>query len=294
MAKQRLTLAAPNWLDSTVLYTPSVSGGSWRAALPASNIRSRPFVEVARSSDLSLAATQFDIDLQTLRLVGVLAVPYATVTTLGKIRYRVATDSAFGAADTVYDSGWLDYWPVLYPLDSLAFEDVHWWDGRLTEEERVEYPLAHAVVLSSQVVGRYVRIEFSDASNSDGYLDVGRVVVAPGYQTPIDASLGLSLGWQTDTLVQPGFEARFFDRRSPRRVARFTLPYLPQDDALSSFFEIMRTQGVDREVLLIIDPGDTVHRVRRTFLCRMTDLQPLVWQSHDRTSIRFELEEIIA
>jgi hypothetical protein len=67
-------IGTPVYSDVGVLYTPTLTGGSWAAGLPRTNLQAPELADVARSSSAALADTRFRVDLKADRAVRVLGV----------------------------------------------------------------------------------------------------------------------------------------------------------------------------------------------------------------------------
>jgi hypothetical protein len=195
----------------------------------------------------------------------------------------------------LYDSNWQDVWPSVYPYESLEWESDNYWSGQYTEEEISGYTTALVHILPSLKVARYWRIEFDDTSNSDGYVQCGRVFIGPTWEPEENVANGAAqLGWETKTDVQEALGgAEYFQRRTPFRVSRFTMDILSESEALANAFEIQRRAGVDQEVLWIHDSADTVHQLRRRFLGRLRQLSPIEYPYGNLNKTAWEVKELI-
>lgn len=80
-------LAWQNRTDEGIL-----SGGSWLAGLPLSNLQNRQVQKVTRSANVALASTQFNMDLQAARAIGVLALVVHNISVFGKVRVTASDD----------------------------------------------------------------------------------------------------------------------------------------------------------------------------------------------------------
>jgi len=279
----------PNRVDSATL-----SGGSWSSSLPRSNLQSRVLGKVARTANVTTAATQFDIDLGSDMKVRVFAVVNHNFSLFATYRLRGSTVSNF--ASTVYDSGatFVDVWPVVYPSESLDWEDSNWWGGKYTAEQIEGYTRTLVVVLPANVTARHWRFEVNDTTNAAGYLDMGRVFIGPVWQPANNMSYGAANGWETKTDVQEALGgAEYFQRRTPYRVARFSLNWMSEDEGMANAFELQRRAGIDQDVLWIHDPDDTVHALRRQFLGRLRQLSPIEYPYPLTQSAGFEIKEIL-
>ena len=104
-------IGAPNFSDLSSsaqpnLFTPALSGGSWDAGNPLTNLQSRKLHLVARSSGVTEAQTVFTADLGTARPVRVVALPKHTISEAGRWRVRGFTALPILDSLTVGDAAW--------------------------------------------------------------------------------------------------------------------------------------------------------------------------------------------
>ena len=280
-------IAYGNQIDSATF-----SGGSWLTTLPLTNIRDRRLGKVARSSSAAEVHTTFDIDLTGTRLLRVIALVAHNFSTAATYRIRTSATADFAAA--VSDSGWVDVWPVVYPFGTLPWGSPNFWTGKYSEDEIAGYTASLVYILSSTISARYIRVEISDTSNAAGYVQIGRVFAGDGWQPVRNIVYGASLAWESRTTVQESLSgAEYFDERRSFRVARFELPVMSQAEAMANAFEIQRSAGVNKEVLFVWDPDDTVHALRRQFLGRLRTLSAIENPGPDRWRSPFEIKELL-
>lgn len=280
-------IAFPNRADSATL-----SGGAWAAGLPLANLQNRVIAKVARSATDANADTQFYIAYSTPQNIRVLGLVNHNCSIDARYRLRASNVSNF--ATTVYDSGWADVWPVVYPSDSLDWESESWWTGKYSAEEMAGYTTLLRHVLPTNVLASYWYIEIDDTANPAGYVQIGRLFIGPAWQPTHNASYGASHGWETDTQVEKAISgAEYFDRRTPYRVMRLTLDGMETDEAMARAFELQRRAGIDQEVLWMFDPADSVHALRRSFLGRMRQLSPIEYPYYNTNRTAFEIKELL-
>lgn len=173
--------------------TATLSAGSWASTLPLTNMQRRPLSRVARSSDATEASTKFRVNLGSstpiVRKVGLWG---HNITQTGNIRITAGTTA--GASD-VHDSGWLSVWPALAPED-LEWEDPNWWFGTLSDSDVEGYPIRFLYDCGDNIQAQYWTVEISDTSNTDGYVEIGRLWMGPFWSPGINYSTGASLGWR--------------------------------------------------------------------------------------------------
>ena len=302
-----IILGFPNRTDQAGL-----SGGSWQT--PLTNLQDRRLSRVARSATTSAADTQFNVDLGVQRKVSLFAIVRHNLGLNARYRVRVAQDPAF--QNVIYDAAvlpaqpsvtanfqlqqyavqgrvWPQVWPRLFNTASLDWEDPNWWDGRLPEEDRAGYPGLVLCVLDEPVFGRYLRFEFLDEENVDGYIELGRLFISQAWSPRNNVTYGAGVGWDTDTTMDRAIDGTpYFDRKQGRRVQTFGLDWLSRDEAFGNIFELQRAAGIDQELLFVWDRDDPVNLVRRSFLGHLNKLNPLLLPFLDTYTNAFEIEEI--
>lgn len=254
-----VTIGWPIYSDPGVTYTPTLSGGSWEADLPLTNLQDRRLHYVARSTDAASASTTFDVDLKVARAVFVLAIPVHNLTTDATIQVQGASTASFATANIVYDTTTLSAFATGLTAENMEGMNVGW-----------------TVVLASAETARYWRFAIVDTSNPDGYVELGRVVVAAGWQPTINMAYGARLGLETETGRQytDGGAAVYTERRV-RRTVTCTIPDLPEDEALQNGWDFQRIAQLSRQFMFVWDASDTIHMHRRSFLATLRDLTPL-------------------
>jgi hypothetical protein len=296
-------LAAPNYVDTEPRFADvRFSGGIWKPTLPLTNLRSRFLADVARSVNASNDSTQLIIDLGQQRDIRVAAVPNASVSrnANGRLRgYANATLDANGdvipssLTGLVCDSGWKPWYPVVYPFGSLPYPHPSFWDGKLSEEDADGYPIPWIHVFPSAQIARFWKFEVSDQTNPNKFVDLTRIILAPGWQPKLNMIYGASTAWESETQIDSSLGgARFYDVRPKRRVVQFSFDYLEQDEALSRAFDINFRLGVDKQFFWIFDPDDTFHLHRRSFLATLRQLSQFEYPVFNRLKVGFSAEEV--
>lgn len=108
MSSANVLIAAPIYSDAFTgnLYTPSLSGGSWEAGNPLTNLQSRKLHLVARSSGVTEAQTLFTADLGAARSIRCIALPKHTISSAGTVRARGFLSVPVLDSLTVGDAAW--------------------------------------------------------------------------------------------------------------------------------------------------------------------------------------------
>lgn len=273
--------------------TATLSGGSWNASFPLSNLKSAIYQKVARSSNALNASTQFDVDLLTPRPIGVIAVLAHTLSETARFRVRGNTSASYTTPS--YDSGWVDVYPEsTLPTEALNWEDNNFWSGRLSQEDLVglQSPFVH--ILSQERSLRYWRVEFDDVNNPDGYLDIGRVMFARGWRPEVNYAYGASTSYFDNSPVVTTLSgAAYFDERPRGRTIRFTLDAMTTTEAYNYALDLQRVAGTTGEVLIVPDSDEVGLIPLRAFAGRLANLQGIANTHLTRFGSAFELKEII-
>lgn len=280
-------LMFPNRIDAATL-----SGGGWQNLAPIQNVQDRVIKKVARSTDATLAKTQFVIALDQARSIKALVLINHNLSAAST--YRVTAYSDAGLTALVYDSGFVSTYPAVYSPDSLEWESDSFWSGQVAAEDLQGLTQTAILVLPVSAFARYWKYEISDTTNTAGYVQIGRVFLSGEWQPSHNYSYGASFGIETATSVLTSLSGtEYFDRRDPIRTARFSLDYLDEAEAFAQGFDLMRKAGVDKEVMWIADPNDAVNLQRRSFLGRLRTLNPLEQSTYLLSNLSFEIKELI-
>ncbi len=258
-------IAAPNLADTAVL-----SGGTWVA--PLANLQTRPLKQVARSASADPDDTVIDVDLarwSTIRAVGLVA---HNLTRAARVRLVAYQDAA--RTEVRWDSGWLPVWTRVWPSRSMEWRHPRWWSGVPADDEQVGVTPTWVQVIQG-VSARYWRWLIDDPRPS-GLVEVGRLVMARGWQPQFNASMGCTIGVDDRTEIselEDGGEIA--EERPRRRVVTFSLDHLSEDEAVSVLLYMQRTLGTWGEVLFCMDPTSTRYVQPLSMWCRFQQLQPI-------------------
>lgn len=216
----------------------------------------------------------------------------STIQTSGGPAAR-ATETNLTLGVTAYDSGWSDVYNDVYPLESLYWGDPSLWDGKIPDEELSLYPMP-IVEVFDPVVAQYWLVEFNDTNNAAGYLQISRIILAGGWQPTINMEWGATIVVEDPSTVQPALGgAEYFFKIPKRRVVRFTLPFLTDDDAMSWVFDMQTRLGQTEQLFFVHDPDDRMNMHRRSFLTRPRVVSPLDYAGWLQGTAPFELQEIL-
>lgn len=272
--------------------TSTVSGGSWLAALPLTNVQNRVLGVVARSTNAANASTIINLNIGSQEVIRIVALVNHNMSLAATYRIRLSNDVTF--ATSLLDTGTLDVWDTAYTSDTLEFEDVNWWSLLPTADDIAGFTNTLTSILAANTVCQYLRIEIFDSTNADGYVQIGRVFVGKTWKPTNDAEVGLDLGWQTDTTSQRSLGGtKFYQSRTPYRQTNFTLEVMEDDEGMAQALEVDRRTGLHKEILWVHDDADSLHAYRRRFLAVFKTLSPLQFPYANLRKKAYSVEEVL-
>ncbi len=282
-----ICFAYPNRIDEATLS----SSVAWQATLPLANLQARVLSQVARSAGVGIAP-DIAIDLQRARRIGAIALARHNLSVGARVRVR--GDDAADMATPIYDSGWVDVWPAgMIPLELLEWEEDNFWLGTVSEETRAGYsaPFVH---LFEATYARYWRVDIDDPLNVDGWVQIGRLVIADTWVPEVNYSYGAQLGFEDRSVVMETLGGtEYFDARAKFRTQRLSLDWLSESEALNAQLDMQRLLGVTGEVLIVPNPADVVNLPRTAFLGRVSRLAPIERSTPGIFRTNLEVKELL-
>lgn len=250
----------------------TVSGGSWGASTPVTNVQTEELSEYARSSTDSATDTVIDADFGSASTVYAVAIVAHNLSSAATINIKLGTSA--GATD-VYTTGAVNAWSITKPdrMTGLHFMAFH--------------------VLPVAKSARYLRINVSDESNPDGYVQIGRVFVAGAgikakavHDTYRDGLVDLSTTDRADG------GAKWYVERPVYRWASFVFPSLDYSDA-ATLHDMLRVEKTVSEVLFIPNTDAPDYSQRWGFLADVSEMSEIEWPYPRTRSLPLKIEERI-
>ena len=248
-----------NQIDNSTL-----SGGSWNASYPLTNLKNRYLWQKARSNNALAASTVLTVDLGSVQRIGVIAL----------CRHNFTAASATVRLQAYSDAG----------LTALLFDT-----GAESIYSGIDYAKAFA-----RVEARYWRISIVDTANVSGYVEFGRLFMGWRFSPTNNIDWGASISIDSTTnVVQALAGPEYFDERPNRRVWQGKWSWLDDYDAYRVMLTIQRSQDISREVYLIEDDTDTSFRDLRWFLGRFKQLSAIEWPYVSQHAVGVEISEVL-
>lgn len=282
---RNMIISSTNHVDTAI----SITADDEVATLPVENLQDRQIVKIWRNAQTS---AQIDVDFGQGRVVNFVALIKHSLSQLATIRFRFSNEADF--TTNVYDSGTIDAWPVLEEFGTLPW-GVFQWGGFLNPEIAAEYTISTFNVLDEPVVARFLRIDMSDASNPEGYIEAGRLIAGPAYQPSINYANGVEFEFIDESRVTKSRGGQIFvDEVERYRRMRFELINIPEAEMFSNVFnQLDRLRGISQDILVIPQPDEPTTWITQNIYGRISQTGPIVNSSLNFYSRLIEIEEII-
>lgn len=270
-----------------------LSGGSWTTTLPLPNLLDPRVKKVARTTNTSLASTQFIIDTGSTTVFSILALVNNNVSIAGKVRIDTSINSDLSSPS--HDSGWFEWWPGgTIPFGTLPWGEFDW-HGKPSTTASLEYtPRLLIYRFPSEIRARYIRVQIDDTANPDGFVQIGRLFLGTSWQPAMNMEWGASLQYESRSNIEPSFNGtEYADVRQSFRVVRFTLGELTEDESIGQVLRLQAQSDIHREVLFLWDADDQTYRLQRSFVGRMRALNALEYPMYNMRRSAFEIKENI-
>lgn len=253
-----LVLGYSNRIDSATL-----SGGSWNASYPLTNLQNRYLSQKARTNNALGTSSVINIDLSAAQAIGVVALVAHNLTAAATV--RIQGSSAADQSVALYDSSAV----VIHSGNDYATS-------------------------FSSISARYWRVSISDTGNQAGYIQFGRLFIGAAFKpaNPIDWNPKIAVESKTGILESLS-GPEYFDERPTRRLFTGQWSWLSDPEALNILVAIQRSHDVSREVYLIADDTDLYYRGTTSFLARFRQLSPIEWPYVGYRTCGIELGELL-
>lgn len=284
---ERAIIGWPRWTAAATF-----AGGTWNAGYPVSNLSSLPLARVARSTGLTLAATQFTATLDRQRGVRCLALVRHNLSVNAKYRVRIWSDA--GQTNLVYDSGWTPVWPPMFGSQDLEWESDNWWSLTYSPDDLTGTAWTTPIWLGQLYLASKITVEFDDQTNTAGYVDLGLFEISQGWQVTANPDYGAQEGFRFRTQeVEALGGTKYHDRRAKPRVWQGQISYLPREEALAQAFEHLRQADIDVPFLWFPYPDESTHWLRTVFLARNSTPGLMAHASPGFNSVPLSFEEVL-
>jgi len=277
------------------ITTFGADGASYDASYPVTNLGALPLAKVARTASAAEANTKFTGLFSGTVGLRLLAVGPHNMLPGTDPTYRLRLYSDAGLSVEVYDSGaGIPVWPAVYDSLSLEWEDDQFWTGTYADSQVANWDSWLPIWLDAIYLCRGFRIEFSDSSNADGYLQFGLAEPALGWQVSRNIAFGAQYGFRfRSTSRESDGGSKAFRRRRAPQVWEGEIRLLDRDEVMTRHFELLRQADLVDPFLWFPHPEEPLHWPRTVWLARNVDPGLASLAAPGRDTIALKLEQVL-
>jgi len=236
----KLRIVSNNAADRATLSATTTAG-----SLVVANLQNDYKSDVYRSTATSATITATWSATET---IGMVALPFCNLTSTATIRVKLYTNTA--DVSPVYDTG------ALNAGASVPTTAYDWGNTPLGVNSYSYVGAAYARLWFTQTPCKKMEVIISDASNTSGYIEAGRLVCGAYFTPTMDAELDVS--WETiDTSISERSEASdLISSLGVRsRKMSFSLQNMTPADRLA-IINIFKSNSTTRPLFVSLFPDD--------------------------------------
>jgi hypothetical protein len=285
--------AFPNLSDVSDFYTPTITGGSWQAGAPLANLQNPFLAYKTRSTDTATASTQFTVDLGTLQLIQVVALPNTNLSINASVTINLYSDAA--KLDLVATKTIVPF-PQIYTWGALPWGSPFLWTGQeFTPQQAAIYDVVAFAIFDTSELCQFVEVLITDTGNADAFVELSRIFIAPGWQPSINFAPGAQIGVNDLTVITRTLGgAKIADKRPRARTFVANIENLDLNEAFAEAFDMQMSLGISDQFFFSYAPTDAANLHRSSFIATANRLNPLVAVAYAFQGISFDIEEVVA
>jgi hypothetical protein len=289
-----IILGLNNRIDAATI----TSDGTFEAALPLANLKTKILAQVARTTTDAAFTITIDLSAKSARSIGALAIAGHNLSRTATVNFKTYQNTTL-----LDDSGDLSPWPYLHP------EDLHWtahtYSAAIIDTGRIaEANPTLIYFLPANSAANKVEILITDTSNPDAYVEIGRVFVGEQLQPDFGEDYGkASWGLLDFSEISPSQRHILFSNHYPLlRTLQASFDHLTDGEAQGGLQGAQKLAGLTGEMLVAPDRPTYVtisaskavdsFWFAKAFLSRQTAIDPLQTPYLQANSTTLNLEEI--
>ncbi len=246
----------------------SLSATTENPNYPLENLQNMQPSQVYRST--AVTGQDIDIDLGAAYALDLFALVNCNLTLSGTVRVRVADSQSNLSAAPSYDS------------TALGFT------APLSQRNRAFYNYK-----SAPVTDRWVRFTLEDATNTDGFLEIGRLIVAGSFIPSRNYSYGGGIGYIEASQTTESQGGQIYVHERPRRKYLEIEANITKAEALTSVLDLDRDRGGAKDYLVMLDADDAAYVHQQSIYGLSQELAPIIRPHLNHFIKRYRFEEIL-
>ena len=276
---ENITFIYDNPVDTATL-TPS----SEVAMMPAENLKTRPRTEKWRTT--GCASESLVIYTPECPQMNALAIVEHNLSRTAQIRVQAANDNSWASTpvDVTFDAH-----EAIYGYGEGGFGEGGFGGGRVYAPNRLQELVLKFIdeLLGAEPAGyKYKKITFIDPDNEDGYLEMGRIYLAPYYESTRNYNKGARVSFiDLSTVDYSESGVPFTDERPILLEAQLNISNIETGELYNQLLPFFATVGRRKDFVLCLDPESAAGRLALSGYGRFTSDLPMNQQSYWRFAL---------
>lgn len=269
----------------TIFASPKISDdatitGNETSGTPASNLQKMQPTDIWRYNSTSAA---IEIDLGSAQSIGLVALGYHNLSSSGTIRVRA--DSSQGGLTSFpdYDSG---------NLTAISFLDGY----SPGQADGLIYDRNHFILnlTSTSVTEQWWRLDLSDASNEDGFLQAGRLYISPAFHPTRALRFSWGVSWMDGQNRTLGRGGQIYPRqRETRRQLTGDIAWDSAEDSWDQLFQLQRLRGTTQDIMVVTDESRTKRLQDWSVIGLFSEIEPIINPGPNLYETSIVIDELI-
>lgn len=272
-------------------YTFAAGGGSWDPDYPVSRLSGMPLYRAAQTTSGAHADTKFVATSSTAFPVGLMAFIGHNADQEDDV-YQITGYHDLGGTQQAFQTGWEEFWPIVYTHSSLPFEHESFWTGKWSARERARKRLPiRPVLLDSAFPVKRIEVAVKRADPDVGPFRCRLFDICLGHQVSINPDLGMQYGFAFRTRsVQAYGGHKEFGRLPKAPTWSGVFSYMLRDEAMQRMYDMLDDYDLVDPFLFFPFPDETMHWLRTVHFVRNNDPGSFarVIATHDQVPFAFE------
>lgn len=209
----------------------------------------------------------------------------------------IITNSGNYALGKIADTGFNDYFPILFPIGSDVWGGPTVWDGKVTDEDlaTLNLPRSFVFIFDIIVLGRYWKVEIDDETRVDDFVTIDAMYLASGFQPAKGMAFGSVQGLRSNSTKERSAGGIKITNEEPsERFVTANFINLTVDEGFVNIFDTQRQLDIGEPFFWVTDDADTTLMTRRAFDSEFENLDELAYTFFNNMEISLRIEEKLA
>lgn len=261
----------------------TISGTNINGSYPVTNTVSDLRGIVCRTTTTS---TTINITWASSQSISAVVLPYTNLTSTSTLRVRLYSDEAM--ATQLYDSGVLSSGILLAGTSLLS--------NTFGSNYRYSFGGGSCIrkYFTQYSTCRAIKLDIVDTSNTDGYIEIGKIVVGSYWSPTYNTEFGLSVGIaDSSTKLRTQNGSLITDVGTSNKFMSFNLSYMNSTDR-DTLFNIINSIGTKASLYISLFPedADTNKEYIHQIYGRLSDLATISHPMYSIYASTINIEEV--